>query len=588
MIRLRLLLFLRVLFVMSISEDGGESGMLASALRMPPLIVDIKKRQMEAEQLCQECQDPIYSLGLNTYRVPMALHGLNRARLVRSLLENLDDDGKSGSSSGRGVILLEGGKQTTRYDTDYEPVFRQESFFHWTFGVPEAGVLAAISLPSGEATLFVPVYGIDYEIFCGENSSLELIRAKYGLDNVLPMEKLEEYIALQLDGNDNDNDDNYENNNDAQLYLLSGRNTDSGNYALPAHYDGIEKYKKQRNTDALFPAIVEARVHKTKAEIELMRYINWVSSMAHVEVMKSCRVGMMEYQLESLYQHHTYTHGGCRHMSYTCICACGPNPSILHYGHAGRPNDRQLIDGDMALLDMGAEYNCYASDITCSFPVNGQFSNDQLLIYNAVLSAQIDVITAIKPGISWIDMHRLAERTILTALKKGGLLVGEIDDMINADLGAIFMPHGLGHLIGLDAHDVGGYTETIARRRSERPGLNKLRTSRNLKAGMVLTVEPGCYFIDILLDLALANPKQAKYLCVERLNEFRGSGGVRLEDDVLITEEGCENLTVCPRAVSEVLDVMNDKPWPPEKDVLPAMRRNWVKNDNGKMIRFDL
>ena len=120
MIRLRLLLFLRVLFVMSISEDGGESGMLASALRMPPLTVDIKKRQMEAEQLCQECQDPIYSLGLNTYRVPMALHGLNRARLVRSLLEKLDDDGKSSTSSGsgRGVILLEGGKQTTRYDTD--------------------------------------------------------------------------------------------------------------------------------------------------------------------------------------------------------------------------------------------------------------------------------------------------------------------------------------------------------------------------------------------------------------------------------------------------------------------------------------
>ena len=105
---------------MSISEDGGESGMLASALRMPPLTVDIKKRQMEAEQLCQECQDPIYSLGLNTYRVPMALHGLNRARLVRSLLEKLDDDGKSSTSSGsgRGVILLEGGKQTTRYDTD--------------------------------------------------------------------------------------------------------------------------------------------------------------------------------------------------------------------------------------------------------------------------------------------------------------------------------------------------------------------------------------------------------------------------------------------------------------------------------------
>lgn len=275
-------------------------------------------------------------------------------------------------------------------------------------------------------------------------------------------------------------------------------------------------------------------------------------------------------------------------MSYTCVCACGPNPAILHYGHAGRPNDRELLDGDMALLDMGAEYHCYASDITCSFPVNGKFSENDLLIYNAVLFAQIAVITAISPGVSWIDMHRLAERAILKSLKEGGLLVGDIDDMIDADLGSIFMPHGLGHLIGLDAHDVGGYTENITRLRSDLPGLSKLRTARTLEVGMVLTVEPGCYFIDVLLDLAIANPKQAKHLCVERVNKFRGSGGVRLEDDVVVTDKGCENLTICPRAVSEVLDVMNGKSWPPEKDVLPELRRNWVKNNNGKMERYDL
>jgi len=224
----------------------------------------------------------------------------------------------------------------------------------------------------------------------------------------------------------------------------------------------------------------------------------------------------------------------------------------------------------------------------CSFPVNGKFSDDQLMVYNAVLTAQIDVIAAIRPGVSWLDMHRTAERAILKALKGGGVLTGEIDDMIEADLGAIFMPHGLGHLIGLDAHDVGGYTEGATPRRSDRPGLRKLRTARTLDAGMVLTVEPGCYFIDVLLDFALANPSQAKYINVERINEFRGSGGVRLEDDVFVTDEGCENLTICPRAVSEVLDVMNGKPWPPEKDVLPELQRNWVKNDSGKLIRYEL
>lgn len=549
------------------------NNMFSLALRMPPLLV-VKKQVAEID--CSECKGSVYSLGLNTYRVPMALHELNRARLVQSMLEKLD------GTNSRGVILLEGGKQTTRYDTDHEPVFRQESYFHWAFGVPEADMYGTISLPSGDATIFIPQYELDYEIFCGRSPKLDHVRSKYGVENVLPLEQLDDYIASQLVSSSDGDEDN------VQLHLLSGLNTDSGNYAMPAHYNGIEKHSKRRNIEVLFPTIAEARVFKTKAEIELMRYTNWVSSMAHVEVMRSCQVGMMEYQLESLFQHYTYTHGGCRHMAYTCICACGPNPAILHYGHAGRPNDRELLDGDMALLDMGAEYHCYASDITCSFPVNGKFCENDLLIYNAVLFALIAVITAIKPGIAWIDMHRLAERAILQSLKEGGLLVGDIDDMIDADLGSIFMPHGLGHLIGLDTHDVGGYTEKITRLRSDRPGLRKLRTARTLEAGMVLTVEPGCYFIDVLLDIAIANPKQAKYLCVERVNKFRGTGGVRLEDDVVVTDKGCENLTICPRAVSEVLDVMNGKPWPPKKDVLPELRRNWVKNNNGKMERYDL
>ena len=338
------------------------------ALRMPPLVV---KKKAAAEISCSECKGPMYSLGLNTYRVPMALHELNRARLVQSMLETLmgsskeekEEESESSSSQSlpRGVILLQGGKQTTRYDTDHEPVFRQESYFHWAFGVPDADVYAAISLPSGDATVFVPQYGLDYEIFCGSSPDLEHTCSKYGVENVLPIDQLDDYIASELAPTDGDDD----NDDDAQLFLLSGLNTDSGNYAMPAYYDGIAKYAEKRNTDALFASMAESRVFKTEAELELMRYTNWVSSMAHVEVMRSCQVGMMEYQLESLFQHYTYTHGGCRHMSYTCVCACGPNPAILHYGHSGRPNDRELRDGDMALLDMGAEYHCYASDITC-------------------------------------------------------------------------------------------------------------------------------------------------------------------------------------------------------------------------------
>jgi Xaa-Pro dipeptidase len=353
----------------------GEHGVVSLALRMPPLV---SKKQAAAEISCSECKGPIYSLGLKTYRVPMALYELNRARLVQSMLEILmneqqqqllqqektssSEKEESSSSLPRGVILLEGGKQTTRYDTDHEPVFRQESYFHWAFGVTDADVYGAISLPSGDATLFIPQYGIDYEIFCGTSPDLEKTCSKYGIENVLPIDELEKFITSELEPTEDGTDD-------AKLYLLSGLNSDSGNYAMPAHYDGILKHdaSNKRNTKTLFEAIAEARVFKTQAEIELMRYTNWVSSMAHVEVMRYVEIGMMEYQLESLFQHYTYTHGGCRLMSYTCICACGPNPAILHYGHSGRPNDRLLKDGDMALLDMGAEYHCYASDITCRY-----------------------------------------------------------------------------------------------------------------------------------------------------------------------------------------------------------------------------
>lgn len=144
---------------------------------------------------------------------------------------------------------------------------------------------------------------------------------------------------------------------------------------------------------------------------------------------------------------------------------------------------------------MGGNYCGYAADITCSFPANGKFTEDQKLIYNAVLKARDAVLAAAKPGIVWTDMHLLANRVMLTSLKEGGLLVGNVEDMIRAGLNEVFQPHGLGHLLGLDVHDVGGYLPGHPER-SREPGLRKLRTARTLLAGMALTVEPGCYFVD--------------------------------------------------------------------------------------------
>lgn len=144
---------------------------------------------------------------------------------------------------------------------------------------------------------------------------------------------------------------------------------------------------------------------------------------------------------------------------------------------------------------MGANYCGYAADITCSYPANGKFTINQKLIYNAVLDARNAVMNSAKPGVSWTDMHLLANRVVLESLKKGGILCGNVDEMINAGLNETFQPHGLGHLLGLDVHDVGGYLPGYPER-STMPGIRKLRTARKLISGMVLTIEPGCYFID--------------------------------------------------------------------------------------------
>lgn len=145
---------------------------------------------------------------------------------------------------------------------------------------------------------------------------------------------------------------------------------------------------------------------------------------------------------------------------------------------------------------MGANYFGYAADITCTFPANGKFTADQKLVYEAVLKANLAVAKAAKPGVSWVDMHVLANRVLLEELKAGGLLTGNIDEMVTAGLGRIFQPHGLGHLLGLDVHDVGGYLSTQPARPNAPSGVEKLRTARILQPRMVLTIEPGCYFVD--------------------------------------------------------------------------------------------
>jgi len=474
---------------------------------------------------------------------------------------------------------VKGGVEQCRNDSDHELIFRQESYFQYLFGVKEPDWYGVVT-GDGEGVLFAPELGPEFAVWMGKIATKDELSKRYGV----PVYYVSEMGAV-LQGYD-------------LLLTLQGVNSDSGvdiADALPLKTK--EDLMVFRPSPSAFRALAECRVTKTAFEIDVLRYATFAASSAHVAVMRSCEPGDYEYQLEARFLSHAYETRGCRHAAYTSICACGPNASVLHYGHAGAPNDRQLQKTDLALLDMGSEYHCYCSDITCSFPVSGTFSNDQRLVYEAVLDAQRNVMAFAKPGASWIAAHELAERTILTHLLRAGILLlkgkggttqeDAVEAMLAADVGAVFMPHGLGHFIGLDTHDVGGYVESPPAR-STRPGKRKLRTNRVLRAGMVITVEPGCYFIDALLDPALADPKTAAFFDVDVLDRFRGSGGVRLEDDVLITDTGVENLTLCPRTVAEVEAVMAGGPWPPPYDDAPELKRAWGTYVDGVFSKKEL
>jgi Xaa-Pro dipeptidase len=239
----------------------------------------------------------------------------------------------------------------------------------------------------------------------GKIKSLEELRVAHGVEAARFVEDLPAFFGAADPG---------------AVYVLHGFNTDGKAYAKPASFPGLEAFRVDNGK--LWPVITELRTVKTAKEIALLRYVSDVTCEAHIAVMQHTRAGHMEYQLESVFHHWCRYHGACRHMSYTCICASGHNGSILHYGHAGEPNSKRVRPGDLCLFDMGTEFHCYGSDVTTTFPADGKFTPDQLIVYNAVLAATFAVEDAMAPGVCWRDMHTLAYRTILTKLKEGGLV----------------------------------------------------------------------------------------------------------------------------------------------------------------------
>lgn len=474
-------------------------------------------------------------LGLNnnffTKNRKSFLANLNR------MLTGLDNDS---------ILVLQGGDEIPRYDTDVVDYhFQQDANFYYLSGVREPKFYGIIDLKSGEFVLYYDLNKDERDNIFMKIPSLKELEEKYDLP-VFDLADL--YTEIK-------------NRNPNKIYLLNGVNSDSGlnvhsaKLVFPTDFE--EFGKKVDYNSLIYEILAETRVTKSDEEISLLRYINEISIEAHLEAWGIAKSGLYERDVENAFFNYLREKYFVRIWSYPMICGCGTNSSTLHY----QDNAKKLKNGDLMLLDMGVRFAGYTSDITSTIPVNGKFSDRQAAIYNIVLKANRTVQDTIKAGVYWPHMHTLAEKVILQGLIDYNLLNQgfDLDQMLSDRVGYYFMPHGLGHLMGIEVHDVGGYLSFTPKRLQE-PGLSSLRTARYLSVNTVITVEPGIYFIPFLLEKAFSEERLRKYFNVELLKSFYDFGGVRIEDDVVVTVDGCINLTAnLPRKVEEIENIMKGK-----------------------------
>ncbi|KAI9012547.1 peptidase M24, structural domain-containing protein [Phycomyces nitens] len=421
-----------------------------------------------------------------------------------------------------GVIYLKGQVITERDDTDVEQPFRQESNFFYVTGVAEPGFHVIIDLATQHIQLVCPVVNPDDVMWMGMPDSVDVLATKYDVDSVVYADQLDSRLMAS-----------------SVIYTLP-TTTLVGDFNLAS---------LEQNA-ALKVAFGEARAVKKDWEVEIIRQANKISSDAHVKLMESVEVGSNESQLYALFLYESARRGAL-FQAYYPIMGAGMNAATLHYNKNNAPLTNP---SDLVLVDAGAELDCYASDITRVFPVGGKFTSEAAAIYNLVLDMQKACLASCKAGVAWEDIHQIAVEVACQGLLDLGILQGEKQQVLDSDVVAAFFPHGIGHMLGLDVHDVAGYPSGVER--IDRPGYRYLRMRRVLAPGNVVTVEPGIYFCDFLIAPVLKDEKTAKHINQEALEKYRSTGGVRIEDNIVITEDGHINLTTVPKEIEEIEALM--------------------------------
>ncbi|KAK6200525.1 X-Pro dipeptidase [Scheffersomyces amazonensis] len=408
------------------------------------------------------------------------------------------------------VFFISGEDNELIQYSDQNKPFRQNRYFFYLSGCPIPGAHVVYQPQRDHLTLYLPNIDWDDVMWSGLPLSLEQAKEKFDVDEVKYAETLEADLAI------------------INFNLLT---TDINKSNIK-----FASILKEGDKD-LFYAMDEARLIKDDYEIELMRHAAKISDNCHLAVMSAVPIETNETHIHAEFMYHAIRQGS-KYQSYDPICCSGPSCSTLHY----IKNDDEITpDKRSILIDAGAEWDCYASDVTRCFPINGDWTKEHLEIYNIVLKMQKTALGLIKPGALWDDIHLTTHKVLIEEFQKLGIFKSEfsVEELFESKVSARFFPHGLGHLLGMDTHDVGGYPNYS----DPDPLLVYLRIRRPLKAGMVVTDEPGVYFNPFLLEDTLKDPSKLKYINKEILDKYWYIGGVRIEDDILITETGYENLT---------------------------------------------
>jgi Xaa-Pro aminopeptidase len=416
--------------------------------------------------------------------------------------------------------------------------FRQDSNFLYFFGLNSPELAGIIDVESGEEILFGPVFSIDDYIWDGKSEKLEDRAAQIGITHVLNISKLNDVIKKAVDS-------------DRKVHYLPPYRAEKT--MLLSELLGIPLTLVLEQASAVFvKTVISLRSVKDSDEIqEIENTLNQVTSRIFDMAFKMAMPGVSEIEILAMAEGIALAHG--HRMAYPVICSV--NGQFLH----NESYDNKLKEGDLLLLDAGSESPMhYATDITRTIPVNGKFSSLQKDFYSLVLAMMQKAFELMKPGVPYSFVHRKASEVLAEGLIHLGLMKGNAEEIVNEGAHALFFPHGLGHLLGLDVHDMEdlgeeftGYNEEF--KRSKQFGTGFLRYAKNLQEGTVITVEPGIYFNPVLIDLWANEKRFDQYINYSSLEKYRNFGGIRIEDNVLITINSNRILgNPIPKKISDV------------------------------------